>query len=330
MSREMWRKEVYSYGVDIWAFGVMMYRMLMGRTPWRQHPADCTDLAETILTRPIQFSQSRCARMVVSKEAQDFVLECLERDPTTRPTADQLLDRSFFVNLDWNSFVPDEYLISQLSSTNDSYGHSCIHMSPLALNDETGFPLPADAPEGKEPFDYFNYTSDLLQPSPSDVPTSAFPSLPSIIMSQVPEVHEPVPTMPLGLGLDINLGDIGCTSAQAASSSSLLVNSASLHVLATPLLYSPTPTAYSPTSTLVPTPTHSSASSLALSPTTTLVSDTCSPPCPKLSSPCDASDALHDSDDLITRFRTWANTLWTSKQQQRCYPSPPQPLVLVA
>ncbi|KAI0072868.1 kinase-like protein [Panus rudis PR-1116 ss-1] len=330
MSPEAWRKEVYSYGVDIWAFGVMMYRMLMGRTPWRQYPADCTDLAQTILTRHIQFSQSRCAQYGVSKEAQDFVLECLERDPMTRPRADQLLDRPFFDHLDWNSFVPDEYLLSQLSTTNDSYAHSCIHMSPLTLNDETGFPLPADAPEGKEPFDYFNYTSDLLQPSPSDVPTSAFPSLPSIIMSQVPEVHEPVPTVPLGLGLDLNLVHVGYTPAQAAYSSSLLVNSASLHALATPLLHSPTPTAYSPTSTLVPTPTHSPASSLALSPTTTLVSDTCSLFRPKLSSACDASDASHDSDDLITRFKTWANTLWTSKQEQRCYPSPPQPLASVA
>jgi serine/threonine protein kinase len=78
----------YSYGVDIWALGITLYRMLYGRTPYRSSTPDET--YELIRSRtPIPYPNT------ISATAIDFLHAALVMDPGYRFTAAQLLEHPF-------------------------------------------------------------------------------------------------------------------------------------------------------------------------------------------------------------------------------------------
>ncbi|KAI0078280.1 kinase-like protein, partial [Panus rudis PR-1116 ss-1] len=209
MAPEIYKRILYSYEVDVWAFGVTVYRMLMGRTPWVYQTGDWVELEERILTAPLKFNKVRRMLLGISKDAENFVLESLERDQEKRPTAAELKTHSFCKNLDWNNLSAHEEF-ARLAPSNDSR-QSPNQEEPLfphlVLNDGTGFPLPTDAPEDDEDlFSFFNFTSPIL--SLPDQPTTTNDDPLSFIVSSPAEVlvDESESAPAVGLGLNLGLG----------------------------------------------------------------------------------------------------------------------------
>ena len=91
MAPEIVKKLKYDARVDIWSLGVMLYIILIGKTPFNAKTKD--ELFHQISTQSINFKEPAWAK--VSKQARSFVRSCLVRDPAQRPTADKLL------NHDW-------------------------------------------------------------------------------------------------------------------------------------------------------------------------------------------------------------------------------------
>lgn len=90
-SREMLNEQPCAYHMDVWAVGIIMYCMMTGRFPF------VTDTPEDMIKRiNQQLTMSRCIRDSFSKSAIDLVGKLLTRNPSKRPTIDQVLQHSFF------------------------------------------------------------------------------------------------------------------------------------------------------------------------------------------------------------------------------------------
>ncbi|KAL1741391.1 kinase-like domain-containing protein [Schizophyllum fasciatum] len=100
MSPEMHAGKQYSYDVDLWALGVMMYRMLTRRMPLGGD-AKRNDISQHILRDEVQFRPGD----VVSPQAKDLLKRMLARDPHLRPDLQSLKHDEFFANIDWQEVI---------------------------------------------------------------------------------------------------------------------------------------------------------------------------------------------------------------------------------
>ncbi|EFJ41436.1 hypothetical protein VOLCADRAFT_44987, partial [Volvox carteri f. nagariensis] len=82
----------YSLVVDEWAAGVMLYLLLTGRYPFWDRTRE--DLDKSLPAAPIGFGGSEWRD--ISREARDLVGMLLDRNPTTRLTADRALQHPWF------------------------------------------------------------------------------------------------------------------------------------------------------------------------------------------------------------------------------------------
>ncbi|CEP18525.1 hypothetical protein [Parasitella parasitica] len=78
ISPEILLKQGYSYPVDWWSLGVVLYELLYGQRPFRARSND--DLQRAILSDPIEFPKEP----QVSNEAIDFIMGLLNRDVSQR------------------------------------------------------------------------------------------------------------------------------------------------------------------------------------------------------------------------------------------------------
>ena len=79
----------YSYQVDIWAVGVMLYEMLVGRDPFDTDPYCDEQLKKNILTMDPVLPDS------VDQDARHLIRWMLNKDPSKRPTIEQVLNHAF-------------------------------------------------------------------------------------------------------------------------------------------------------------------------------------------------------------------------------------------
>ena len=80
--------------LDYWAFGVTLYEMLTGRTPFADSSAHAVFL--NTLTQNLTFPPH------VSPEAQSFLRMVLERDRSKRPGPEEIKAHPFFDGVDWD------------------------------------------------------------------------------------------------------------------------------------------------------------------------------------------------------------------------------------
>ncbi|KAL3319391.1 hypothetical protein Ciccas_001941 [Cichlidogyrus casuarinus] len=105
---EILKFQTYSYGVDWWALGVMMFEMLAGRSPWdgvgaSGNPESNTEeyLFHVILERPIRFPRA------ISTHASNVLRGFLEKRPDDRlgvhPNSDfkAITQQTFFRPINW-------------------------------------------------------------------------------------------------------------------------------------------------------------------------------------------------------------------------------------
>lgn len=89
----------YGPPVDIWALGCTVYELITGTPLWEsdsgsQQEADDDD---DVLDK-IEFEEPKFQNSKLSNEAQDFLKRCLVKNPSSRWTADMLLNHPFLLD----------------------------------------------------------------------------------------------------------------------------------------------------------------------------------------------------------------------------------------
>ena len=95
MSPERLDTREYSYPSDIWSFGMSMLTLSFGKLP-QQISQRYWTLLSNILEKPSpSLSDDDNPTHVWSSEYHDFISQCLQKDPSQRPTAQELLSHPF-------------------------------------------------------------------------------------------------------------------------------------------------------------------------------------------------------------------------------------------
>ena len=102
----------YSYSVDHWALGILLYEMLYGERPF-----EGDNVFQEIMRCALEFPPSS-----VPTDAQELIRALLQKDPAARPSSATIKDHPFFSPIDWGSlaardqmppYVPDVQQVKQ-------------------------------------------------------------------------------------------------------------------------------------------------------------------------------------------------------------------------
>ena len=80
----------YSFEIDIWAFGVILYTLYYHKTPFEQDKKTKHNIQNILYTFPKE--------VAISKEAKDLISSILVKDPAQRPKIEQIKASPFFKN----------------------------------------------------------------------------------------------------------------------------------------------------------------------------------------------------------------------------------------
>lgn len=101
LSPEMIKGEPYGCEADLWAVGVLMYLMALGRHPFI-NPGDSMTDCEAIHTRMIGPDPPTFSPNVISSAGEDFFLQLLQKPTSVRmKTVDQVKAHRWFRGFDW-------------------------------------------------------------------------------------------------------------------------------------------------------------------------------------------------------------------------------------
>ncbi|OHT16605.1 AGC family protein kinase [Tritrichomonas foetus] len=101
LAPEIISRQPYSYQIDWWSLGVLMYEMLFERTPWvTQNRAKLFDMIQK--DEP-EFPED------ANKEAVEFLKFILVKDPRKRPGFHEIRRHSFFRDFDFEKVLNMEY-----------------------------------------------------------------------------------------------------------------------------------------------------------------------------------------------------------------------------
>mmetsp|Transcript_4957 Transcript_4957/g.3567 ORF Transcript_4957/g.3567 Transcript_4957/m.3567 type:complete len:215 (+) Transcript_4957:348-992(+) len=87
MAPEVVKEEKYDGKVDVWAVGVLAFILLSGGPPFRGRTR--YEIFRSIKNQDLAFDKPIWKR--VSEEAKEFITEALNKDPSKRPTAADLI-----------------------------------------------------------------------------------------------------------------------------------------------------------------------------------------------------------------------------------------------
>ena len=83
----------YDKSVDIWSLGILSYLLLVGRLPFNDSNDDENEIARQTINEPPLFIEKKWT--IISNEAKDFVIKCLEKDPKNRININEILNHKW-------------------------------------------------------------------------------------------------------------------------------------------------------------------------------------------------------------------------------------------
>ena len=95
----------YDAKVDVWAIGCIAHIMLTGNAPFWGKTQN--DVYKAIVSKTPTFGK---ARKVLSQEAIEFTMNCLQKDQNVRSTAEQLLNHPWLQGNAEEHEIDDELL----------------------------------------------------------------------------------------------------------------------------------------------------------------------------------------------------------------------------
>lgn len=100
------KQKPYNEAVDFWSFGVLMYRMIYGRTPFTGRTMK--EVFDAIMLKEVTFPTS----YIVENDgnARDLILKLLQKDPAKRITADAIAKHPYWTGIDFNKVLRKEYI----------------------------------------------------------------------------------------------------------------------------------------------------------------------------------------------------------------------------
>ena len=105
LSPEMANKKGYSYEVDIWSLGIILYTLLIGKTPFE-------DKDDQLIIKKIKLnSYSFPNNVIISENAKNLISKILILDPKKRPSIDQIIIHDFFTQEPIPKLLPTSTLI---------------------------------------------------------------------------------------------------------------------------------------------------------------------------------------------------------------------------
>ena len=90
LSPEIFEYNGYSFEVDIWAIGIIIYQLILGELPF--YGNDKNETREKIMNLNYVFPENA----IISNAAKDLIKQILVKDPNERPTLDEILQHDFF------------------------------------------------------------------------------------------------------------------------------------------------------------------------------------------------------------------------------------------
>lgn len=132
LAPEIIESKPYSYEVDYWSMGTILYEMLTGVTPfWSE---DRNEMYRRIVNDPLEFPS------YIDIETAGFVAHLLKRDPTRRLGRDALED-PYFESIIWDDvlhkrikppYIPKLHSDTDFSHFDDEFLRMTPRLSPVA------------------------------------------------------------------------------------------------------------------------------------------------------------------------------------------------------
>lgn len=101
----------YDYKADIWSLGIVGIEMVTGAAPYNKYPPMKVILLTLQNTSPTLDTVSKDNYKKYSKEIRKFIAKCLQKEPTKRPAAVNLLKDSFLKKAEKK---PKEFIVNNM------------------------------------------------------------------------------------------------------------------------------------------------------------------------------------------------------------------------
>ncbi|RHY20186.1 hypothetical protein DYB25_001102 [Aphanomyces astaci] len=119
---------LYGYAADWWSWGVMLYEMLYGSTPF--HDNNVSVMYRNITDADIKYAN----HFDLDEEAVDLLQHVLVRDPATRLTFAQIQAHPFFASVDWVLLLQKQVPPPYVPMTRDVFDHVAQHFRKMNVN----------------------------------------------------------------------------------------------------------------------------------------------------------------------------------------------------
>lgn len=167
LAPEILNDQPYSYEVDYWSLGTVLYEMLIGITPfWAQD-------------RDVMYERIRHDDLVFPEEDYldeytiDFIAQLLTRDPAKRlgsspDGAIHVRSHPYFMNIDWEAIytkkIPPPYIPPLYSETDMRFFESeFLCMTPRLSPVESNYTMSQSLEQAFEGYSYVNREPSLIQ-----------------------------------------------------------------------------------------------------------------------------------------------------------------------